>query len=457
MENQDVKTYGKRQKLVRASIHQTQAEISSVDVKAAIYKSGVDNLYPQRIERIQSNSPTASACCYKLNLYSYGKGIQKINDIIVFEDKKITFLEFHRNFIQSVCTHRGVFVNVIYKPVNPLKEDDKGNVIVDQEVNEFETFFKVLPYSHCRLGRPDSTETCSKVAVCPDWQNANSNTKNIDYIDTYNPDPRVVLQQIAEAGHINDYKGQVMFMHMDNSIYPLATIDPVYNDADSEYRLSLRRNNVLRYGVASSTIYIVKETSPYVNALPDTKGNMDNPNNMTAAERNYIEQSKYEEKIDETTRIIKSTKGVENAGTVATITIPSTEDPKDFIHKVDMADHVDADFYTESQKSLSESIRKPYATPKILTDQSDNSIFGQSGESIKQAKIEYQEHCGHIRQFAEQCYKKLFTYHSELSKYEDCIIDLLIDPKSSNKKLTDISEDSSLIESDQLKNTTNSK
>ena len=405
---------GHRKPQVRASIHETHAEVVSVDVRANIYKSGIDNLYPQRIERIERNSPTAKSCRNKVIKYSFGKGISKINKVIVNEDKKTNFLEFHRNWMESLCTHRGVFVNVIWKPSHPLKEDDKGQITINKKVKEYEAFFKVLPYSYCRLGKPDSNDKSAKVAVCDDWENANKDLASIQYIDMFNPDPRVIQQQIEKAKGIKEYKGQVLFFNMDNSVYPLATIDQAYLDADSEYRAALRINNLQRYGVSESNIFLTKPLNTYDKKPEDTGFDP-------------IEAKNAKDYEDTVLEIIKKSKGVEKAGTSTHIEVPEEIELKDFMHIVDITPKVDAEMFTVTTKGNSNNIRRAYDVPPILDDQTDNSIFGNSGELLKQGKIELQENCEDIRLFTEDCYNnKLFPHHKELSKYTDCKIDLLV-------------------------------
>jgi hypothetical protein len=336
-----------------------------------IYKNDVDNLYPNRIEITEKDSTTANSCSNKLAQYIYGKGFA--NKEITFSSKKgekINLNDALQMIVNSVKTHRGAFIHLNY--------DVEGKV----------NYFDVLDYKKCRISKEDMNGYSGNI-IYKDWNQKKSGfdaTKKKDiFFYPYNP-LNINAQRKADSPKIENvedlirnYRGQVLFMTLDNSnVYPYAWLSgqSVY-DADSEFRLSLYRNSSIRKGFQDKTMFILngfdKETS-----------------------KDFDEEA-------------QKWLGSENAGSIFTFKIPEfLENPEKVIVPIQLKSSYDSKKFELDEKAFENSIRKSYLQiPKILINDNDGGIFGTSAEALKEAQRIYSNETAFIREKIADTFERI--------------------------------------------------
>lgn len=196
------------------------------DKKFDIINYDYDNAYPQRVDDIAASSGIAKSCIdvYKKFLTGQGFTDTAFADTVI-ADKGYKGSDLHNAVSKDFAKRGGFAIHVNY---NLLGEA---------------TTFRHVPFSHCRLWIDEDTGGICGIAVYEDWGREVSSKideKKIDYIDLYNPDKEIVLNQIAKAGSIEKYKGQIFYYGMDGMVmYPLAPYDAELEDMETDGQIKL--------------------------------------------------------------------------------------------------------------------------------------------------------------------------------------------------------------------------
>lgn len=355
-------------KFVTAQLVELFTRLVKFDSNLGIYHNGVDNAYPERVERHINNSATAKPAAKLFKKYIVGNGFgDDLDKIIVHKEKNITLRKFLQKIAHSYAYQNGVFIHVNYN------------------LNYKITSIDVLPFKHCRVGKKDDKDYNGKILVYDNWngESGKLDRNKIKVIDVYNPDAKVIQSQIEKAKGIDNYKGQILFFNPEDAIYPLSHIDNVMNDADSEFRAGIFKNLSLRKGFFGKRIVI---TPPMVDGelrRPETE----------------LSQSELEEKrLAETEREnfkknMQSFIGADNVDGMLHLEMEfEGDDIEKSIKFIDVQTNINDKLFEYTEKSASNNIRKAYGNiPSILIENPESSVFGQSGQMLTNAKIFYQE------------------------------------------------------------------
>ncbi len=329
---------------------------TSYDKSQGIFACGEDNYYYQRIKKTINNSTTAKGCVRLMKSYVGGKG---------FENNDFTL------------NNLGDTPNkLLSKIVNPIPYFEGFAVHVSYNVLGQKTAFKVIPFEWVRWGKKDDNGFKPFVKVSKDWADVKKN-KPTEY-NIYNPD--AVLSQISNAGGIDKYKGQIMYVSLDyDEIYSMGFVGSCLNDAIAEYKSSVYKKNLITRGFLDKTVVTTK---PF-------------------------------EKDSERQAFVKTIEDGLGADGVEGVIHLEAELENDDLSKEILFDKVGTNVndklfeYTDGKSE--DQIRKAFLSPHpALINNSDSSIFGNSGELIRQIKIDYQEKTEYIRLFIEENVKDLF-------------------------------------------------
>lgn len=246
------------------------------DKDNSIWYNGEDNLYPNSIEGIVANSPTAKRAVRLWSKYVSGRGfVNPESDVIVNKRKNYKLRDVSVMISEEAGEQGGAYIHVGYG-----FDDINGTVILKQKSLD------VLDYSKVRHSKEDDDLNKGSY-IYKDWAKKavfgdNSNKPKKYY--PYNPDQNVILAQIdadykKSGGDIKDdldkklpyYTGQVYYWNLTPKFrYAIAPIDPVYNDADSEARIQVYNNRGIRTGflgkVAVLTQGLDEETAKNINS-----------------------------------------------------------------------------------------------------------------------------------------------------------------------------------------------
>lgn len=212
---------------------------------------GENNDYPQIMEKIINGSVTAKACANTYAKFLAGLGFESdINKIVVGTDsrgKDITMQSLLRSVAQSISKNCGSYIHCNFN-----REAKIVNV-------------HLKPFKYCRFAKVDDVNYAAKILVYENWDKDKDTGKydatKIKNYNVFNPRPEVVIEQIKEAGDINQYKGQIYFLFTDNEyLYPLSLFDESYLDCDTEAQLAIFRNRQTRNGFFKKTILRIQES-----------------------------------------------------------------------------------------------------------------------------------------------------------------------------------------------------
>ena len=324
---------------------------------ADVYANDTDNAYPERMDRLINNSVTAKSAASIMVQYLMGKGYGEENDrLIINKDKNLSLINLADDMADSLVKQRGVFIHINWNALYQIAD------------------CSVIPFEWCRIGKTDSNDYTGKIAVCKEWLKPKK--ADIQLIDVYNPRKKVIDAQVEKAGGWEKYKGQLLYINMDtNLLYPLSRIDSVANDCDSEAQASVYKNRLLRKGFFGNTLVV---TRPLIGdgLEPGTKALLD-----AESEREKFQQA------------IKDSLGAESTGGVLCLEMDfAGEKLEDAILIKQIESKIDDKLFNYTETSVRENILVAFNNlPSGLIKTNETSLFGNSGEAIREMKRTYWE------------------------------------------------------------------
>ena len=381
-----------------SSIDIEDSSIVKWDKRNEVFNYGQDNAYPTYIERIINSSVTAKASAGVLSNFVYGKGFEfefKKNEFI--NRKKQTPNKLLRKVSSSISKFKGFALHIGY---NALYE--KSSI-------------SLVPFKQVRWGAEDDDDYKGKVIIYDNWDKTKKKVikkSEFNILDVYNPNPVVIQAQVDKAGGWKNYKGQVLYVSFEESgYYPLSWIDPAIYDADSEAQSSLFKNRMLRKGFMAKTFVVTK---PFDDKTDDKAKFQESLQGFLGAENNdgilHFESELENDSLDKEV-LFKD--------------IPTKLDDKTFAH-------------TES--SVANNIRKSFLNiPPALIDSNDSSLFGNSGESLREMRLFYQEQTDFIREEIAEVFEDVFeNFRKEINVSADWTVKKLV--KEQTKELKDATD-----------------
>ena len=361
------------------------------DEANGIMAFGIENDYPQIIERIILGSTTAKAVAGIYAKFLCGLGFSdEVNNQVIGKDQFGKDVTVYR-LLASVCHDLAYFGGgYIHRNVNRLNET--GTV-------------KRLPFKFGRLSIPDDSGYFAKILFNQNWEkDADSakydKNKTVAY-HTFNRSKKVLNAQMKEVdGDVKAFKGQVYPLFLDTSyIYPLSPFDSVYLDADSENELSVFKNRQLRNGMAKKTVFVFPESE-----LTDNSGNKilnDNGDPVVGLDEEiYKDVSKFLGPDGDSVLVVggkinQETGLLDKSGTLVTEQLESS---------------IQDETFKDWPTVLSNNIRKAAGgMPAILIDTENNSFGTTSGEALKEAVKIYNAITAQQRALISEAFKDILS------------------------------------------------
>lgn len=345
-------------------IYEIFKRLIKFDKKIGIQKNGIDNLYPERVDRFFNNSVTAKTSGTIMASYLAGKGWGEVNNkVIVHKENRNTLLDYTIAFAKCLSKQRGSFIEVQYD----------GNFDISS--------YDILPFNHCRLGKKDDNDYNGKIIVYDNFaaEDGKIDQKDFKVVDVFNDDKKVIESQVKAAGGFDSYKGQILFVNLDPEyFYPLSQIDPVMGDCDSEAQASIFKNRSLRKGFFGKTMII---TEPLVDNLQEN-----------STEQQIAEHRKAESERDNFKKTIESFLGADEAGGVLHVELDKVGDSFDEVIKVEnITSNINDKIFAHTEQTIFQNILMAFNNIPLGLVRSDNAIFSSSGEALKIMKETYQE------------------------------------------------------------------
>lgn len=331
------------------------------DKDDSIFYNGENNLYPNEIELAILNSPSGKNASKMMAKFISGKGVE--NDVVVNEKKNYNLSKIVKIASTDISRQNGVYFHV-------------GQIINDSL--ELEPTLDVLEYTKVRIGKEDDDDNITKY-----WFKDCAKTKSLiggkDKDDSifyypFSDKQNVILEQIKADYKLSGakdldvdlsvmlpyYRGQVYYMNLTPEFkYALSPFDAVYNDLDTESRISMYLNRSVRQSFLGKT-YVV------------TAG-LD------------------KEDVENLEGDIKKWLGSENVGGVFTYHGDATDDIDKIFKFGQMKAEIDEKLFTETKSTVKSNI---YAAANNIPEQlikSDNTLFGTSADTYIEMKKFYTE------------------------------------------------------------------
>lgn len=186
------------------NIRAPQARVESMDINHLdIISYGANNLYPQEILAIVASSETGTTCLKRYKEFLQGNGFANgtLAESVVNSDLD-TLNDVLHKVAEDMGNYNGFAIHLNYNLLAQITEVHH------------------VPFEYCRLGQEDEKGNIHHIAVFPDWSGQKHrggkplrvSKENIDYIDIFNPLQETVYTQIAQAGGISEYKGQILWV-----------------------------------------------------------------------------------------------------------------------------------------------------------------------------------------------------------------------------------------------------
>lgn len=357
---------------IRAKLIELYTRRINYDKKLDVYLNGDDNQYPLEMERVISNSPTASRAANIMSKYIAGSGVS--DDEVINPKTQLKKSGLVKAISNDVSTQYGCWIHVGYA--------------IDAEGKLAPANPKVLDYVKCRTGKKDDEENEGKIYY-DDYssdkkQRLNKSRKQkVKWFYPFNKNQKVIITQIKadakisnkKGGSLEDmlphYRGQVYYLNLTPQfIYAVSPFDSVYNDCDTEYRMGLYSNNVTRTGFLGKIAVI-------------TQG-LDDEDEKT---------------VDND---VKNWLGAEESGNVWRLNVPETDDLAQVVRIEQIKSQYDEKQFTETRKNARMNILGAANNiPESLVFNS-GGLFAQSGEAYKQLKLFYAEQTDYERSKVEE-------------------------------------------------------
>ena len=223
---------------------------------------------------------------------------------------------------------------------------------------------EVLDYTKCRIKKEDDEDNSGNI-IYKDFESKKRGKDDKLEFFPWTADKEVLTAQIMTAGKtledaIRNFKGNVMFVNPTNMVYPLSPFDAVYNEMDSEYRISLYTNSMTRTG-------FLGKTSVLINGLD-------------------------EDQEEQVKKDIQNWLGAENSASVYFMPVDTTEDLDNVLKVSTVASQYDDKMFEKTEARIRKNILGAANNiPEALVFASSGSLFGTSGEAYKEMKEFYSE------------------------------------------------------------------
>lgn len=367
---------------------------TDLNKKSNVYNNGVDNNYPEIVERLINNSVTAKRGASIIQSMILGKGFDNHNDFIINETKNLSLFQFLNDCSNSFSRQNGVFIHCNYWANGQIKD------------------MNVLPYGDCRVGLKDDNDYFGKIVV-KDWENLKDKPQ---IFNVYNSGKKVIQSQIISKG-LNKYNGQILFINPSSFIYPLSKVDSVLKDADSEYQVSIFKNVSLRKGFFGKQIVITQ---------PFTDGNVDK------------DTKKWREGDTERENFRKNMSdflGSENVDGFMHLEQELVDDDIDkSIKFIDVKSNINDKLFAHTESSINENISVAFNTPQPLIRPSKGALFAQSASAIREMKLFVQDETMFERRILEITINRLLKNFKGYDGTELKIVKLIQKADVNNKK-----------------------
>jgi len=204
-----------------------------------------DNAYPQRVYLTTNSAPTARNCVDTYSRFIGGAGFADVD------------------FYQAVANSESQTMDKILSLVKKDLARFRGfalHVNVNAAAKITEVFH--VPFEHVRMASENKkNDTGFDFATYSDWSREKRNTIRTDLITwfhAFNLSVDAIAQQVESVGGWSNYKGQLLYVSLDEHSYPLASCDAVMESLFAEIQSDIRTTANLQNNFSAKTMMVHK-------------------------------------------------------------------------------------------------------------------------------------------------------------------------------------------------------
>ena len=200
--------------------------LQALEIQAA----GEGNTYYQDVHNIIQASSSGCECVERFAEFIEGAGFADASLYgLVLNHRKDTADEIHRLVCADLAEYGGFALHLNYNLAGEITEVSH------------------VPFEICRLEEPDSNGYVARICTHPDWTGKKTfagktkavDKKNVKRFHKFNPNINVIHAQIAQAGGIENYNGQIYyFSTAGRDRYPIPRADRVLTEMSTDEGLA---------------------------------------------------------------------------------------------------------------------------------------------------------------------------------------------------------------------------
>lgn len=200
--------------------------LQALEIQAA----GEGNTYYQDVHNIIQASSSGCECVERFAEFIEGAGFADASLYgRVLNHRKDTADEIHRLVCADLAEYGGFALHLNYNLAGEITEVSH------------------VPFEICRLEEPDSNGYVARICTHPDWTGKKTfagkikpiDKKNVKRFHKFNPNVNVIHAQIAQAGGIEHYQGQIYyFSTAGRDRYPIPRADRVLTEMSTDEGLA---------------------------------------------------------------------------------------------------------------------------------------------------------------------------------------------------------------------------
>ena len=355
-----------------------------VDKRTEVFNFGSDNAFPSMVEALINMSVTSKTCSARVAKAIYGKSFGDAGKVIV-NSKGQSLNEVLRIAAGEYAKHNNCYLQIGYN--------------LQFEMNSI----VVVPVTDVRLGKADDKGYSGKFIVYDNWNKQKSRrimNSEFEVYDRYNANKEVIQKQIEKAGTIQDYNGQILHVKKDSAfVYSITDLNPALSEALLEANSQTFRSKGAQKGFLNTKLLVVQ---PF---------------------KDDNERKDFKKELNEV-------RGADNSSEVVLLEASQvSDDLAKQINLNDLSGEYNDKLFVYSDAQAEKNICKAFTVPLILVSQTDNSMFGQSGELLKEAKIQLWESREEDRDQLEEVFATLMKGFKEPIASGLTIINPYAEPK----------------------------
>ncbi len=356
--------------------NQVQGSILNVkqDKRNEVFNWGLDNAFPSLLEALISMSVTSKNCADRAAKAIYGKSFGEAGKVKVNSNGQ-SLNEVLRVAAREYSKHNNCFLQIGYNALFEIRS------------------IVVIPATQVRLGKADDKNYSGKFVVYSNWDKRKGlRILKSDFIlyDRFNPSKDIIERQIrkssiredANTARIEDliegYNGQILHIKKESSyVYSLPDLYPAMPESLLEANSQTFRSTGAAKGFLNTKILAVQ---PF----------------------------KDDDERKEFRKELNSVRGADGSNDVVLLEASQQSDDLSKQLKLDdLSGDYNDKLFEYSDKQSEKNICKAFAVPLMLVSQTDNSLFGSSGEMLKEAKLQLWESREEDRDQFEEIFSEL--------------------------------------------------